>query len=86
METWRTRVINLIAYEFSSKEIANKLCVSPETIRTHRKNIMSKLSVKNVARHSACRLSATVIIGVIILDKKILTFYIVRQIVIKRLS
>ena len=42
-------VIHLIAYELSSKEIANKLCVSPETIRTHRKNIMSKLSVKNVA-------------------------------------
>lgn len=42
-------VIYLIAHEYSSKEIANKLCVSPETVRTHRKNIMTKMSVKNMA-------------------------------------
>jgi len=42
-------VLYLISYQYSSKEIANKLFVSYETIITHRKNIMRKLQVKNVA-------------------------------------
>lgn len=42
-------VLHLIAYENSSKEIAQKLYVSPETINSHRKNIMSKLGVRNSA-------------------------------------
>lgn len=42
-------VLHLIAFEHSSKEIANRLYVSYETIISHRKNIMRKLDVKNVA-------------------------------------
>lgn len=42
-------VLNLIAYEFTSKEIAQKLYISRETVRSHRKNMMLKLGVKNVA-------------------------------------
>jgi DNA-binding CsgD family transcriptional regulator len=42
-------VLYLIAHEHSSKEIANRLYVSYETVNTHRKNIMSKLAVKNTA-------------------------------------
>ena len=47
--TREIEVLNLIAYEYSSKEIAAQLCVSYETISSHRKNIMSKLGVKNTA-------------------------------------
>mgnify|MGYP000279665148 CR=1 FL=1 len=42
-------IINLIVLEYSNKEIAEKLCVSFETIKTHRKHIKLKLQVKNVA-------------------------------------
>ena len=43
------QVIYLLAYEYSSKEIAKELSLSFETIRSHRKNLFSKLNVKNVA-------------------------------------
>lgn len=43
------KVLHLIAYEYSSKEIASKLFISYETVNTHRKNIMMKLDVKNTA-------------------------------------
>ncbi|RFS15362.1 response regulator transcription factor [Emticicia sp. C21] len=42
-------VIKLIALEFSSFEIANKLCVSEFTVDTYRKNITRKLNARNVA-------------------------------------
>ena len=42
-------VLHLIANEHSSKEIASRLYVSYDTIISHRKNIMRKLEVKNVA-------------------------------------
>lgn len=42
-------IIKLLAYEYSSKEIADHLYVGYETVKTHRKNIISKLGVKNVA-------------------------------------
>jgi DNA-binding NarL/FixJ family response regulator len=42
-------VIKLIALEFSSFEIANKLCVSEFTVDTYRKNISRKLNARNVA-------------------------------------
>ncbi len=42
-------VLQLIAYEYSSKEIANFLYVSNQTIYTHRANILLKLDVKNSA-------------------------------------
>lgn len=43
------QVLYLIAYEHSSKEIAQKLFLSFETVNSHRKNMMVKLGVKNTA-------------------------------------
>jgi DNA-binding NarL/FixJ family response regulator len=40
-------IICLIAEGMSNKEIADQLCLSPHTVVTHRKNIMSKLQVNN---------------------------------------
>jgi len=42
-------IIKLLAYEYSTKEIANLLFIGYETVKTHRKNIIAKLNVKNVA-------------------------------------
>jgi len=42
-------VLHLIAYEHTTKEIADKLYVSFETISSHRKNIIQKLGVRNTA-------------------------------------
>jgi len=42
-------VLHLIAFECTSKEIAERLYISRETVNTHRKNLMLKLKVKNVA-------------------------------------
>ena len=42
-------VLQLIIAEHTSKEIAEKLCVSNETVRSHRKNIRRKFQVRNVA-------------------------------------
>jgi two-component system, NarL family, nitrate/nitrite response regulator NarL len=42
-------VIRLIVAGLKSKEIADKLFIETSTVETHRKNIMSKLNVKNVA-------------------------------------
>ena len=40
-------VLVLVAEEFTSQEIAEELFISLHTVETHRKNIMSKLDVKN---------------------------------------
>lgn len=42
-------IVQLIANELTSDEIAEKLFVSKGTIETHRKNIFYKLQVKNIA-------------------------------------
>ncbi len=42
-------VIRLIALEKTNEEIADALHVSPETIKTHRKNLMTKLNVRSTA-------------------------------------
>lgn len=42
-------VLQLISVEYTSKEIAEQLYISKETVNTHRKNLMCKLKVKNVA-------------------------------------
>jgi len=42
-------VLQLIAFEYTSKEIAESLYISKETVNSHRKNLMLKLKVKNVA-------------------------------------
>ena len=43
------QIITLLAYEHSTKEIAQKLFLSYDTVKTHRKNIMRKLGTKNIA-------------------------------------
>ena len=44
-----TEVLGLVAQEMTSREIAEKLFISEETAKTHRKNIIKKLGVKGVA-------------------------------------
>jgi len=43
------QVLKLIAYEYTTKEISQKLFVSPHTIDSHRKKLMEKWGVKNSA-------------------------------------
>lgn len=42
-------IIKLIAQEYTTEEIAEKLFISKHTIESHRKNIFLKLQVKNIA-------------------------------------
>lgn len=41
------QVLRLISEGFSTKEIANSLFVSPETIKTNRSSLLRKFSAKN---------------------------------------
>ena len=43
-----TEVLELIAQEYTSKEIAEKLFISKQTVDTHRINIMQKTNCKNL--------------------------------------
>lgn len=43
------QILRMILLGFSRSKIAEKLDVSPETIKSHRKNLMRKLEVQNVA-------------------------------------
>lgn len=42
-------VLKLIADEYTTTEIASLLYISEETVKTHRKHLLFKLQVKNVA-------------------------------------
>ncbi|CAM1365266.1 DNA-binding response regulator [Tenacibaculum soleae] len=42
-------VLKLIAKEFTTKEIASQLFLSTHTIESYRKNLISKLNVRNIA-------------------------------------
>lgn len=42
-------VLKLVAYELTSKEIADQLYISANTVNTHKKNLRDKLDVKNLA-------------------------------------
>jgi DNA-binding NarL/FixJ family response regulator len=42
-------VIKLIAQEYTTQEIADKLFLSKHTIESYRKNLISKLNVRNLA-------------------------------------
>lgn len=42
-------IIKLISSEFTAQEIADKLFISQHTVNTHRKNLLVKLKLKNVA-------------------------------------
>lgn len=42
-------VLELIAYEYTTNEIASELYISNHTVISHRKNLLQKMRVKNVA-------------------------------------
>jgi DNA-binding CsgD family transcriptional regulator len=42
-----TEIINLITLGFTNEQIAERLFISPHTVKNHRKNILVKASVKN---------------------------------------
>lgn len=42
-------ILQLIAHEYTTKEIAKKLYISRHTADTHRKNLLCKMGVKNTA-------------------------------------
>jgi DNA-binding CsgD family transcriptional regulator len=42
-------ILNLIMYEYTTYEIALKLCLSHETIKSHRKHLFQKFNARNVA-------------------------------------
>jgi len=42
-------VLGLIADELTTKEIAQKLYISTDTVQTHRKNLLVKLQARNTA-------------------------------------
>lgn len=42
-------VLTLIADEFTNKEIARELYLSPSTIESHRKSLIRKMGVRNTA-------------------------------------
>jgi len=42
-------ILELVVEEFTTQEIADKLFVSLSTVETHRKNLLSKLGVRNTA-------------------------------------
>ena len=44
-----TQILKLIILEYTTPEIAGKLYVSKDTIKSHRKNLLRKLSARNVA-------------------------------------
>lgn len=41
------QIINLLSLHYSTKEIGDKLCISPHTVNTHRRNIIKKLNVSS---------------------------------------
>jgi len=49
LTTREREVLQGLAEGKSAKEIASELYVSPKTIETHRKNIMDKLNIRNLA-------------------------------------
>ncbi len=42
-------ILELIAFEHTTAEIASLLYLSTETIKSHRRNLLHKLGVRNVA-------------------------------------
>jgi len=46
-------IVKLISQGFTSKDIADKLFVSPRTVETHRHNILKKLGLPNAAQLSS---------------------------------
>ena len=49
ISTREKEVLHLIAHEYTTKEIAHTLFLSPHTVDSHKKNLKLKLDVKNSA-------------------------------------
>lgn len=49
LTTREVEVLELIAQEFTTQEIGEKLFLSPKTVEGHRQNLLSKFDVKNTA-------------------------------------
>lgn len=47
LSTTELRIAALIKNDFSNEQIANQLFLSPETVKTHRRNIRKKLGLRN---------------------------------------
>lgn len=43
------QVLYLIAHEYTTTEIARKLHISGDTVKTHRKSLLTKVGARNVA-------------------------------------
>lgn len=50
LTTREVQILHLILLGFKRSHIAEKLEVSPETIKSHRKNLMRKLNAKNITQ------------------------------------
>ncbi len=66
LSTREIEILQLIMKEYTTTEIASKLHLSSETIKTHRRHLMGKLHARNVAglvrrafEHNVVRLNAT---------------------------
>lgn len=49
ISTRELEVISYICEELTTVEIADRMCIQPSTVKSHRKSIMTKLDVRNVA-------------------------------------
>lgn len=49
LTTREVEIISLVAQGITTKDIADRLCLSLHTVYTHRKNIMRKLSINSVS-------------------------------------
>ena len=54
------RIAAMIRNGMSSEEIARHLCISPSTVKTHRKNIRKKLDLRNSGTHLRAYLESTI--------------------------
>jgi len=49
ISTREQEVLEKISFGHTTREIALQLCLSPHTIEQHRKNLLTKLDVRNTA-------------------------------------
>jgi len=49
ISTREKEVLHLVAHEYTTKQIAHTLYLSPHTVDSHKKNLKMKLDVKNTA-------------------------------------
>ena len=44
-----TQILELIAFEYSTNEIADQLFISPHTVVSHRRHLLTKMRARNTA-------------------------------------